>query len=130
MTTAAAMTGGRARRREAILAHLVRHPDRPISAVELADAAGIPGLHETKRRRVRELIRELREQGRRVCAGSGHDTDCGLWLARDDAEWRAYLESRRSMLRFEFAELSRTQRAASERGAGQGTLFETRSVVV
>lgn len=130
MTSAAVIAGWvRDDRRKAILATLRTITDRPVTAVELAERAGIAGEHETQRRRVRELVAELREAGHRVCAGSGLEAECGMWLARDDAEWNAYLESRRNQLRFEFGDLRRAATAASERCNGQGTLFETKSVV-
>lgn len=117
---------------DAVLRALLGERGGPLSAVSLAERAGLHYGHETNRRRVREIVAELREQGRRICAGwkgksddsDGSDGTLGYWLARDDAEWQRYLESRRSNARFEFAIVRAVQRAAGEAASGQGRLFE------
>ena len=53
---------------QAISKALREQVDRPIPAIELGTLAGIVGDHETKRRRVRELILALRSQGMRIVA--------------------------------------------------------------
>ena len=98
---------------------------RPVLSVELAEHAGIHGNHENKRRRVREIIAELHTTGSRICTSTGRPEDCGCWLARDDAEWKAYQESKRSQARFLFARVREMATAANDRQSGQMKLLET-----
>ena len=68
----------------------------PIAAIDLASKCGIAHWeHETKRRRIREVIEDLRRQGHKIVAGFRKDSETGCelgyWMARDDAEWKAYL---------------------------------------
>lgn len=111
----------------ALIAALERNRDfgtpHPLLAVDLAAACGWGGGHENRRRRVREMVAELHEQGTRICASSGRPEDCGYWLARDDAEWAAWLGSKRMHARFEFAKLRTMATAAGEIAVGQGKLF-------
>ena len=62
----------------------------PMTAIEIAEELGLGGCRETKRRHVREIVKELRDKGNRVI-GTIRD---GYYLARDDKQWRDYLESR------------------------------------
>lgn len=114
---------------EAIRQVLSACQDRPLPAIELANVAGIAlGDHESKRRRVRDVIQELRDQGMRICAGFRPSEegggDLGYWLAESPDEWAAYLESRRSNARFAFARVRQMAWAAREAQRGQGNLFE------
>lgn len=93
--------------------------DLPCSASSLGTVLDIPGAHETRRRRVRELMETARETGHRVCANGE-----GYWLARSDAEWAAYTQARKSGARFEFVRLRRMATAATEAANRQGRLFE------
>jgi hypothetical protein len=138
-------------RKQAALTALKGCCRRPLSAIEIAAACGIVDMHywvrqshETKRRRVRELIAELRDEGWRIVAGVRREetgdrrqereastdplfhppAELGYWLARDDAEWHDYLESRKANARFEFAMVRDMGTAARERNTEQGTLFD------
>jgi hypothetical protein len=114
------------RRREAVTERL-RNATEPVSAAGLAEAAQIPGQHETKRRRIREIVEDLRVSGERICAGYDPATkEDGYWMARSDKEWHLYQECRRRNNRFLFARVAQMHRAANERQSGQQTLFETR----
>lgn len=95
----------------------------PLLAADLAAECGWGGGHENRRRRVREMVAELHEQGTRICASSGRPEDCGYWLARSDAEWAAYQGAKRMHARFEFAKVRRMAEAAGEIATGQGKLF-------
>ncbi len=111
-------------RLSAVLACLRLYGDRPVPAIELATACQAVGRsRETKRRRVRELIQELREDGFEICAGFDRDAprdhELGYWLARGPEEWRRYLESRRGGARFQFAAVRRMHEAAVDRISGQ-----------
>lgn len=95
-------------------------PHGPIAAVELAEAMNFrTDNRETLRRRVREAVEFARETlGVRICAN-----DQGYWIARNAAEWAAYLNARKAGLRFAFAAIGTAQRAAVEALAEQGSLF-------
>jgi len=132
-------------RMHAVISKLERNRDEVITGAELATWAGFHCSHETNRRRIREIIAELREQGYRICAGmrrpesrnaetpkrrnartgdEGTDAiEIGYWIARDATEWAAYLESLRTKARFEFVKLRTMREAATDKGAGQTTLF-------
>jgi len=129
-------------RLHAVLCALEKNRTRPLNAVELAAHAGLHYAHETNRRRVRELVAELRETGQRICAGWMPGSDeggaadtavahgegaLGYWLARDDAEWKAYQESKRAAARFAFVRIRLMATAANEAQSGQGRLIEDRS---
>ena len=94
-------------------------PAAPLAAIDIANHVGIRvgSDHESKRRGVRRIIDRLRDNGFRICADNE-----GYWLARDDAEWHAYQESRRRGARFEFVKIARMQRAANEVRSGQSLL--------
>ncbi|MCO6436529.1 MAG: hypothetical protein J5J06_05530 [Phycisphaerae bacterium] len=107
-----------------LLSTLARVSNRPVTAIELAEAMNITGTHESRRRRVRETARYAREcLGHRVCAGSGASDDCGYWMARDADEWASYLEAARNGARFRFAGIARAKRAVVERMGKQQRLF-------
>ena len=94
----------------------------PMTAIMLAARAGIVANRESRRRIVRDVVARLREQGHRICAEiPGGRT--GYWLAREDAEWREYLEATRTGAKFRFVVARRAARAAEERIVGQGVLF-------
>lgn len=101
------------------------HDDRPLTAIEIAEALGLAprGNRESKRREVRFVVEDLREVGYRVCA-----SDDGYWLARGATEWAAYLEARKTNARFDFVAVRKMTEAARDRAAEQGVLFETTPV--
>lgn len=70
---------------------ILRDADRPMTAAQIAKRLGLPGCRETQRRRVRAMTLALRDKGCRIVA---NQTD-GIWLARNDREWRDYLEGRK-----------------------------------
>jgi hypothetical protein len=63
----------------------------PATAAQIAARLGLPGCRETQRRRVRAMTLALRDRGCRIVA---NQTD-GIWLARNEREWRDYLEGRK-----------------------------------
>lgn len=113
----------RTARKKLLLAALQNNRERPLPAIELAYECGAVGrLHETKRRRVRELIAELHEEGWRICADS-HATRGGYWLARGATGWAGYQESAKRKERFNFAAISRRAKAVVDRMNEQKSLF-------
>lgn len=141
---------------EAALLALLRERTKPLSAIEIAAACRQRDAgywdnqgHETRRRRVREIIAELRSSGHRICAGvrideeatgqggkeakrqrgsearrqRGVEVEIGYWIARSDDEWHGYLEAVRSKARYVFAVAREMSRAANDRTTGQQGLF-------
>ncbi len=96
-----------------------RSPHRPVPAVEIAALCGADGSRETRRRRVRSLVQMARLAGLRICAESR-----GYWLARSDAEWKAYCEAVKNKAIYKFVALAKQQKAANETRNGQGKLFD------
>lgn len=120
----AAMLGELYQQRKEAVTSRLRESAEPVSAAALAETAQIPGQHETKRRRIREIVDDLRVGGMRICAGYDPATrEEGYWLARNDVEWQRYQECRRRNNRFLFARLGQIHRAANEARSGQQTLF-------
>ncbi|MEK6675565.1 MAG: hypothetical protein AABZ47_07915 [Planctomycetota bacterium] len=92
--------------------------DHPVAAIELAETCGIAGKHETKRRRVREIMVFAREHlGIAVEANGG-----GYWAK--PAEIAAYSATRRGRAKGHFAAVKRMNRRVCERRTGQRVLFE------
>jgi hypothetical protein len=92
----------------------------PISAAVIAASfGGNPLAHEVARRRVREIVASLREDGQRICANGD-----GYWIARDDGEWKRYCESRAAQAKFEFVVLRTMKQAANDKRTGQEKLFD------
>jgi hypothetical protein len=95
--------------------------EHPVNAASLADAAGIRGQHETRRRRVREVIQYLRSRGVNVVGDHR-----GNWLG----EVVPYAAKRRGVGRREFAIARDFTGAVSERNTGQLGLFSQVAVAV
>lgn len=70
---------------------ILKDADRPMTAAQIAARLGLSGCRETQRRRVRAMTLALRDKGCRIVA---NQID-GIWLARNDREWRDYLEGRK-----------------------------------
>jgi biotin operon repressor len=106
----------------AVLALLRRCFDRhPLPARTIAEqcAIAIGTSVENQRRKVRELIKALRDAGHKVCGDNE-----GYWLARREGEWSEYLQAVRSGARFAFVRARDMQAAATERQSGQGLLYD------
>ena len=106
----------------AISVYLRDRTDRAVPAIELAEHLKLLGNHETRRRAVRKLIKQMHEEGIMICADS-HPTEGGYWYARDDGEWSRYLDARASQARFKFVAIRTMREAAADRNSGQGRLF-------
>lgn len=114
MGQAAVITSTEAARCQAIL----EAQDQPITAIQIAVRLGLAGCRESRRRRVRAIIKHLREVcGVRIVATlSG-----GYWITEDDNIWRQWLEDRAIDAKIVLGEVYRRKKAAAERG--QGLLF-------
>lgn len=115
--------GARRLRLQACLYALRRNPDRAVPARELAIYCNMAQMQpETRRRRVRELVKQLHDFGHRICADD-HCSKGGYWIARSDAEWTAYRSARAIKKRFGFVIDRRMADAANDRQSGQRTMF-------
>jgi len=97
------------------LLSILENADRPIVAADLAYLLGLQGSREGQRRRVRALIKELRDEGCWIIATLSD----GYWLTDDFALWRDYLENRKIDAKRIFAEISRRREQVSARKQGQ-----------
>lgn len=110
-------------RMHAIHTCLEARGDQPVKAIQLAEVLHLGGSRECQKREVRRLVALMHDAGFRVC-GDNHPKEGGYWLARSDAEWGRYTNSRRIDARFAFVTTRRMAVAAQERGDGQAKLFE------
>jgi len=83
----------------------------PIVAADLASRLRIAGTRETQRRRVREIIKHLRENGSRIVATNRE----GYWLTEEDATWAEYNEGRSIDAKRILAETYERKRQLAER---------------
>ena len=88
---------------------------------EIAAHLGIGGGHETQRRHIRALVKELRDNGSMIIANNAE----GYWLTDDVQKWKDYNEHRAIDAKVMLAEVSRRKKSLAER-KGQGFLFSTR----
>ena len=103
--------------------YLRRNSDRPVPAIELAQMLRIDGDRESKRRALRAVITDLRNDGYRVCAGHDEHGNGGYWLAASHAEWAEYLAAVKAKAKYTFALVRKRQEAVIDRESGQGKLF-------
>jgi hypothetical protein len=97
---------------------LLKDASKPLPAAEMASRLGIEGGHETQRRRVREIIAELRNGGHWIVANF-YD---GYWLTADAAMWNEFCEKKMIDGKRMIGEAAKRKKAA-EVPAGQGRLF-------
>lgn len=87
----------------------------PIVAADLAAKLNLFGSRETQRRKVRALIKELRDEGQWIVASLW----CGYFLTSDFSLWRDYLEGRKIDAKRIFAEVHKRKKVI----LGQRNLF-------
>jgi len=90
----------------------------PIIAVDLAVRLGIYGKRETVRRRVRHILKHLRDNGCWIVATNLN----GSWLTEDETVWRDYLKGRQIDSKRILGEMHKRERALNE--AQQMPLFQ------
>ena len=100
---------------------ILRRADKFMTAAEIAAHLGIGGEHETQRRHIRALVKELRDNGSMIVA----NTLDGYWLTQDAELWKTYVEHRAIDARVMLAEVSRRKKSLETR-KGQGFLFSNR----
>jgi len=91
--------------------------DGPATAAELAGKLALTGRRESQRRRVRAIVRELRNRGHWIVATLAG----GYWLTKDEAMWKDYNECRQIDAKRIIGEAYRRKQAAGP--GGQGLLF-------
>jgi len=94
----------------------LRAAQEPLTAVKLAGLCGLDGSRETRRRKVRAIVKQLRDDGQQVVADG-----CGYFIAPTDRVWRDYLEGRKIDAKKIFAEIGKKKRITD--GHGQSLLF-------
>lgn len=105
-------------REAAACLRLLKAERRFVPAIEIARRIGLDGSHETLRRRVRAIVKELREAGEWIV---GKNPD-GCYWTEDRSLWTDYQEGRKIDARRILGEAHRRQRMATD-AAGQGLLF-------
>lgn len=81
-------------------------------AIDLADRIGLDGNRETKRRRIRAIVRQLRAVGARIEAN--FVDGCRLDTDPDPRQWRDYLANRQARAKKQIGETARRQRQTRE----------------
>jgi len=99
------------------LFQLLQVADEPVVAADLANDLWLEGSRETKRRKIRALVKELRDDGNWIVATIFD----GYWLTHDYSLWRDYNEGKKIEAKRIFAEVSRRKKYVEL--IGQGKLF-------
>lgn len=99
------------------LLQILQQADEPIVAADLATELWLEGSRETKRRKIRALVKELRTDGNWIVATIFD----GYWLTHDYGLWKDYNEGKKIEAKRIFAEVSRRKKQAEL--VGQGELF-------
>ncbi len=99
------------------LLHILQQAKASVSAIDLADKLQLAGTHETKRRKIRDLIQKLRDNGHWIVASQS-----GYWLTADPAIWKSYNEHRSIDAKIILKEIS--SRKQTQRDIPQGMLFD------
>jgi hypothetical protein len=97
---------------------LLKEASGPMLSAQVAVKLHIDGGHETQRRRVREIIAELRARGHWIV---GNSID-GVWMTKDPDIWKDYCDGKMIDGKRMIGEASRRKQAASG-PPGQGLLF-------
>jgi len=75
---------------KAELLTILKNTDEPVTAAQIAYKLRLPGKRETQRRHVRDLVKQLREDGVWIVAVGV----AGYFFTEDESLWRDYLEGR------------------------------------
>ena len=98
---------------------ILQEQSEPIVAVDLADKLGLAGSHETKRRRIRAIIKLLRDKGSMIVAVGMS----GYFLTEDTGVWKDYQEQRQITAKRILGETHRRKKMIAN-SKGQGMLFK------
>ena len=100
---------------------ILKQAERFMTAAEIACQLGIGGEHETQRRHIRAIVKQLRDNGSMIVA----NTQDGYWLTQDPKIWQDYNEHRAIDAKVMLAEVSRRKKMLADK-KGQGLLFNNR----
>jgi len=92
-----------------------------LTAADLAARVKLTGGRETRRRHVRAIVKQLRDDGHWIVAQNPD----GYYLASDEAVWKDYLEGRKIDSKRVIGEASRRQKMVTD-AHGQGLLFASK----
>jgi len=94
--------------------------NEPVVAADLAVRLHLAGSRETQRRRVRSIVKHLRDEcGAKIIA----TLQGGYFLTDDDSLWRDYLEGRQIDAKRILGTTHKQKREVLADRAGQGFLF-------
>jgi len=96
---------------------MLKKATEPIVAARIAVYLGLAGNRESKRRHVRAIIKQLRENGSMIVA----NLQGGYWLTNDENIWRDYLEGRQIEAKKVLGETHKQKKLVDQ--TGQGLLF-------
>lgn len=97
---------------------LLKAAGEPMTAIEIAGSLYLAGSRESKRRHVRAIIEQLRENGSQIIA----TLQAGYWLTDDARLWRDYLEGRQIDAKRILGQTHRKKKMLANT-KGQGLLF-------
>ncbi|MFA5187013.1 MAG: hypothetical protein WC551_11075 [Patescibacteria group bacterium] len=89
-----------------------------MTAANLAARMTLRGGRETRRRHVRAIVKQLRDDGQWIVAQNPE----GYFLTQDESLWKDYLEGRKIESKRVIGETARRQKMVTDR-QGQGLLF-------
>jgi len=98
---------------------ILRAASEPMTAADIAARLGLGGCRESKRRRVRLIIKKLRDSGSMI----GATRQGGYMITDDVSEYRDYLEGRQNDQKRIFGETHKKKKMLVD-SKGQGMLFE------
>ena len=98
---------------------LLRAADKPIVAADLAGRLGLAGTRETQRRKVRAMVKNLRDDGAMIVA----TIDAGYFLTDDRKIFQDYLDGKQISAKQVIGETGRRKKMIRD-SHGQGMLFK------
>jgi len=100
---------------------ILKAADKFMTAAEIATRLRIDGEHETKRRHIRAIVKQLRDDGSMIVA----NTRDGYWLTTDTKIWQDYNNNIAIDAKVMLAEVGNRKRMLAGT-KGQGMLFNMR----
>ena len=91
---------------------ILQQANGPLTATEIAAKLRLEGCRESQRRHVRAIIEELRNNGLWVVANQKD----GCWIAKDEQEWRQYLEGRKIEAKQQIGQAHRRKKCSYDDG--------------
>lgn len=98
---------------------ILKAAQRPMTAIEIAVRLDLSGKRETKRRKVRAIVKDLRDSGARIVAS----LEGGYWLTEDPQIWQQWNDGRQIEAKQILAETHRRKRQLLADKSGQRFLF-------